>query len=145
MALAALATFQGYVQQADAKINTILMVHTGGVVAAVAALGGRAAIRWTPIAVSLLVAFGVAFVMSGCHVVQAMRPRLHPPTPLNSFGITGAGLTPPDSRQAQYEQAWAMAGLLGEIALIKNRHLVRATPWTALMLALGVLAAIVCG
>ncbi|MFF4410228.1 hypothetical protein ACFY2W_24650 [Streptomyces sp. NPDC001262] len=145
VALGALTAFQGYVQQADAKVNTLLMVHTGGVVAAVAALGGRAAIRWTPVVDGLLLAFAVAFCASGFHIAKAIRPRLHAPTPPNPFGITGVGLPPPPCRRAQCEQAWAMAELLGEIALAKNRHVQRAVPWTALMLCLGVVAAVVGG
>lgn len=145
VALAALATFQGYVEQADAKINTILMVHTGGVVAAAAALGGSWAVKSSPLVMTVLSAFGAAFVVSGFHVVKALRPRIHPPVPLNPFGMTGTALCPPVTRRAQRDYAWAMAGFLGEIALTKNRHLVRATPWTVLMLSLGVLAAAVCG
>ncbi|MGW1196216.1 hypothetical protein ACWD4B_10240 [Streptomyces sp. NPDC002536] len=145
VALGALTAFQGYVQQADAKVNTLLMVHTGGVVAAVTTLGGRAGIRWTPVVGVLIAAFGVAFLISGFHIVQAIRPRLHAPTPLNPFGITGVGLPPPPCRQAQCEQAWAMAELLGEIALVKNRHVQRAVPWTALMLCLGIAAAVAGG
>lgn len=145
VALGALTAFQGYVQQADAKVNTLLMVHTGGVVAAATALGGRAGIRWTPAVCGLLLAFGVAFCFSGFHIVKAIRPRLHAPTPLNPFGITGVGLPPPTDRRAQCEQAWAMAELLGKIAMTKNRHVLRALPWTALMLCLGVAAAIAGG
>ncbi len=37
--LGALSAFQGYVQEADAKINSMLVVHTGAVVAVVTTLG----------------------------------------------------------------------------------------------------------
>lgn len=142
VALGALTLFQSYVQQADAKVNTLLLVHTGGVVAAVAALGSRSGLHWTVLSALALAAFGVAVVGSGYHIVQALRPRTHAPARPNPFGITSPGSAPATEPAEQHRQCWEMARLLGEIALVKNRHIQRATPWTALLLALGLTAAV---
>ncbi|MGW4645112.1 hypothetical protein [Kitasatospora sp. NPDC004289] len=148
VALSALTAFQGYVQQADSKVNTLLVVHTGGVVAVVSALAGRDTPARFPVPTLLVMAgFVAAFLISGLHLVQALRPRLSPPVPPSRFAMTGVGHlglghvagADPD---AQRVEAWAMAQLLGQIALLKNRHLSRATPWTAVMLLLGVVAAL---
>ncbi|GAA1196031.1 hypothetical protein F4556_003680 [Kitasatospora gansuensis] len=148
VALSALTAFQGYVQQADSKVNTLLVVHTGGVVAVVSALAGRDAPVRFPLPTLLVMAgFAIAFLLSGFHVLQALRPRLDPPVPPSRFAITGinhlglghaTGVDP----AAQRIEAWAMAQLLAQIALVKNQHLARATPWTAAMLVLGVGAAL---
>lgn len=143
LAFGALTLFQSYVQQADAKVNTLLLVHTGGVVAAVAALGSRGGLHWTLVSALLLAAFAVAVIGSGYHIIQALRPRTHAPAEPNPFGITGAGSVPATEPAEQGRQCWEMARLLGEIALIKNRHIQRATPWTALLLLLGLAAAVI--
>ena len=141
VALAALATFQGYVQQADAKANVMVMVHTAGVIAAATALGGGAGAHWSPVLITVLFAFAVALVVSGFHIVRALRPSSHAPTPLNPFGVTGIHVALPADTEAQVGQLWAMARFLGSIAMAKNRALASATPWTALMLCLGVASA----
>ncbi|MDH6123513.1 hypothetical protein [Kitasatospora sp. GP82] len=152
VALSALTSFQGYVQQADSKVNTLLVVHTGGAVAVVSALGGRSGLRHPTPTVLLLAGFVVAFLVSGYHVAQALRPRLDPPTPPSRFAITGMVPDSPDGvgpehaatdAAAQRTEAWAMVRLLSRTALAKNRHLARAVPWTAAMLALGVATALV--
>ncbi|MFB7667316.1 hypothetical protein ACFC1R_25800 [Kitasatospora sp. NPDC056138] len=144
--------FQGYVQQADSKVNTLLVVHTGGAVAVVSTLGGRGDLRHPVLTWILLAGFATAFLVSGYHVTQALRPRLDPPVPPSRFAITGLadddglGAVGPDTARwdpaAQRIEAWATARLLSQIALVKNRHVVRATPWTASMLALGMAAAL---
>ncbi|MFF7645543.1 hypothetical protein [Streptomyces canus] len=142
VALAALATFQGYVQQADAKVNVMVMVHTGGVVAAATALGGGGGAHWSPVLVTVLFAFAVTLLVSGFHIARALRPSTHVPTPVNPFGVTGLDAVLADDPQNQVEQLWAMARFLGSIAMAKNRALASATPWTAVMLCLGIASAV---
>ncbi|MDO0934063.1 hypothetical protein QQY66_21090 [Streptomyces sp. DG2A-72] len=141
VALAALAIFQGYVQQADSKVNVMVVVHTGGVVAAAAALGGGAGTCWSPVLGTVLFAFAVTLLVSGFHIVRALRPSTHAPAPVNPFGVTGLDADLAGDPQTQAEQLWVMARFLGSIALAKNRALARATPWTALMLCLGIASA----
>ncbi|MGI5453808.1 hypothetical protein ACQEWB_11670 [Streptomyces sp. CA-249302] len=136
--LGALTAFQGYVQEADAKVNSMLVVHTGGLVAVVTTLGsggGRPRGAVTDVA---LAAFAVTFLVSGYHLALAMRPRLELPLPLSPFGFMGLGIPPATDPGRLCGQLWDMAHLLGHIAHAKNRHLCRAMPWTGLMLCLGV-------
>jgi disulfide bond formation protein DsbB len=142
VALTALTTFQGYVQQADEKANVMVVVHTGGVVAVVTAVGGTAGAQWSPVLGILLLGFTVAFLVSGFHIMRALRPSTHAPAVANPFGVTGLDAVPAVDPWTQAEQLWAMARFLGGIALAKNRALARATPWTALVFCLGVASAV---
>jgi hypothetical protein len=142
-ALAAMTAAQGYVQQADAKVNTLLVLHTGGTVAVLGVLGGasgRSVVVWM-----LLALFALAFLVSGYHVLQALRPRLESPGLPNRFGITAARPTDADDPAEPAAEAWAMARLLSRIALLKNRHLARATPWAGVMISSAVFAALLRG
>ncbi|MEV0177264.1 hypothetical protein AB0I00_39975 [Streptomyces sp. NPDC050803] len=136
--LGALAAFQGYVQEADAKINSMLVVHTGGVVAVVTTLGADGRDRSGPLIDLALAGFAVAFLVSGFHLGRAMRPRLHVPLPLSPFGFMGLDIPPAADPRLLCSQLWDMARLLGAIAHAKNRHLLRAMPWTGVMLCCGV-------
>jgi hypothetical protein len=142
-ALAAMSAAQGYVQQADAKVNTLLVLHTGGTVAVLGVLGGtagRSAVVWI-----LLSLFALAFLASGYHVLQALRPRLDPPALPNRFGIVGPRPEDDADPGLPAAEAWAMSRLLGRIALLKNRHLVKATPWAGVMISCAVFAALLRG
>ncbi|MBK3640655.1 hypothetical protein [Streptomyces sp. MBT33] len=136
--LGALSAFQGYVQEADAKVNSMLVVHTGGVVAVVTTLGADGARRYGTVTDVALAAFAVTFLISGCHLALAMRPRLEVALPLSPFGFMGLAIPPAADPGTLCAQLWDMARLLGHIAHAKNRHLTRAMPWTGLMLCLGV-------
>ncbi len=140
--LGALSAFQGYVQEADAKVNSMLVVHTGGVVAVVTALGTGGAHRHGRVTDVVLAAFAVTFLISGYHLALAMRPRLEVPLPLSPFGFMGLDIPPAADPRLLCAQLWDMARLLGTIAHAKNRHLMRATPWTGLMLCCGVTVAV---
>ncbi|MCD7437851.1 hypothetical protein [Streptomyces lincolnensis] len=136
--LGALTAFQGYVQEADAKINSMLVAHTGGVVAVVTTLGAPGGQRFGTVGRIVLAAFACAFLVSGFHLGRAMRPRLHTPLPRSPFGFMGLDIPPATDPRKLCAQLWDMARLLGCIAHAKNRHLTRAMPWTGLMLCLGV-------
>ncbi|MGV9453321.1 hypothetical protein [Streptomyces sp. NPDC003635] len=140
--LGALSAFQGYVQEADAKINSMLVVHTGGVVAVVTTLGNGDRHRQGPLTDAALALFAVTFVVSGYHLARAMRPRLRVPLPLSPFGFMGLDIPPAADPRELCAQLWDMARLLGVIAHAKNRHLLRAMPWTGVMLCCGVAVAV---
>jgi hypothetical protein len=153
VALTAMAAFQGYVQQADSKVNTLLVVHSGGIVVVLGALAGRAVPDGMVLPMLLLLGgFAVALVMSGRHVFRALSPGVEAPAVPSRFAITGIGATGPDLATgldpadldpvAQCAEAWAMSRLLARTALVKNHHIARAMPWTAAMLAFGVAAAL---
>lgn len=144
VALSALTLFQSYVQQADAKVNTLLLVHTGGAVAMVTFLRGRDGPHWMiPQFILVMAAFVACALPSAYHIVQALRPRLHAPGEPNPFGFTGitSGAVPGSRASEICAQCWGMARLLGEIALVKNHHVQQATPWTILLLVLGLCTA----
>ncbi|MGW4813823.1 hypothetical protein ACWEPB_19585 [Kitasatospora cineracea] len=140
-ALAAMTAAQCYVQQADAKVNTLLVLHTGGTVAVLGVLGGasgRAVVVWV-----LLALFAAAFLVSGYHALQALRPRLDSPALPNRFGMAGPRPEGAVDPQAWAEEAWELSRLLSRIALLKNRHLAKATPWAGAMISCAVFAALV--
>ncbi|MFJ4789892.1 hypothetical protein [Streptomyces sp. NPDC088794] len=136
--LGALSAFQGYVQEADAKVNSMLVVHTGGVVAVVTALGTGDGRRHGAVADVVLALFALTFLISGFHLALAMRPRLDVPLPLSPFGFMGLDIPPAADPSLLCAQLWDMARVLGAIAHAKNRHLRHAMPWTGLMLCFGV-------
>jgi hypothetical protein len=140
IALAAISTFQAYVQQADAKVSTLIVVHAG---AAVATMASQTTLTThpRPAALATFAMFALALLASGYHLVQALRPRMHPPHRLSHFGITGMMSDRPIGDASA--EAWQMARLLAELADVKYRHIARAIPWTATMIVLGVAATLV--
>lgn len=140
IALTAMSTFQGYVQQADAKVSTLVVVHAGAAVAIMASQTTLAA-RPRPVALVTFALFALALLVSGYHLVQALRPRMRPSHRPSRFGIIGMMSDRPiDDAPAE---AWRMARLLAELAEVKYRHIACAIPWTAAMIVIGVTAALV--
>lgn len=90
----------------------------------------------------LLALFAVAFLVSGYHVLQALRPRMDPPALPSRFGIVGPQPEGTAAPETQAAEAWAMSRLLSRIALLKNRHLATATPWAGAMISCAVFAAL---
>lgn len=140
IALTAMSTFQGYVQQADAKVSTLVVIHAGAAVAIMASQTTLTA-HPRPAALATFALFALALLASGYHLVQALRPRMHPPHRLSRFAITG--MMSDDPIVDASAEAWQMARLLAELAEVKNRHIARAIPWTAAMIVIGVAAALV--
>lgn len=136
LALTMMNTFQGYLQHADAKVSTLVVAHAGAAVAIIAtpssALG-----RHGVVAPAVLALFGVTFLMSGYHLIQALRPRLSSPVPPSEFGLMGVSAEPPADPSAQRDAAWEMVRIFAEIARVKHEHVARAIPWTAAMLVVG--------
>lgn len=138
VALAAMTTFQSYIQQAEAKINTLVVVHAGAAVAIMASQTTLAA-HPRPAIVIAFVLFAAALLGSGYHLAQALRPRPHTPRTRSNFGITGITSGRPIGTVTAAD-AWEMARLFAELAEIKYRHIARAIPWTATMITLGIIA-----
>ncbi len=136
LALSVMNTFQGYLQHADAKVSTLVVAHAGAAVAAIATPSSTVG-RHGVMGVSVLALFVVAFLMSGYHLIKALRPRLYSSLPPSEFGIMGISAEPPADPLAQRDAAWEMAQIFAEIALVKHEHVARAIPWTAAMLVIG--------
>jgi hypothetical protein len=136
MALTVMNTFQGYLQHADAKVSTLVVAHAGAAVAVIAtpsSITGQHGVM----TVSALALFVGAFLMSGHHLIQALRPRLTSSVPPSAFGLMGISIEPPRDPSAQRDAAWEMARIFAEIARVKHEHVSRAIPWTAAMLVIG--------
>ncbi|WP_242886683.1 hypothetical protein [Actinomadura litoris] len=137
VAVTVMATFQGYVQHAEAKISTLLVAHTGAIVAVMAALptlpppGGPSGLMMS----ALYLTFATAFLLSGHHLIQALRPRPRTPVPPSAFGVFGVSPQFPPDGPAQRDAAWQMVRLFAFLAETKNRHVAKAIPGTAVMLA----------
>lgn len=142
-ALTVMNTFQGYLQHADAKVSTLVVAHAGAAVAVIATPSSTMG-RHGVVAVSGLALFVGAFLMSGHHLIQALRPRLNSSVPPSAFGIMGISVDPPTDPAAQRDAAWEMARIFAEIARVKHEHVARAIPWTAAMLVIG-LAGVIAG
>lgn len=142
MALTMMNTFQGYLQHADAKVSTLVVAHAGAAVAVIAAplnITGRSG----AVALPALVLFAGAFLMSGHHLIQALRPRLTASVPPSAFGLMGISAKPLTDLSDQRDAAWKMAQIFAEIAQTKHVHVARAIPWTAAMLVIGLSGVIV--
>ncbi|MGH3389663.1 MAG: hypothetical protein ACRDOO_12390 [Actinomadura sp.] len=139
MAVTVMATFQSYLQHADAKVSTLLVAHAGAVVAVMAALPSLPNLNGPSnlILPMLLVAFFIAFLLSGHHLVQALRPRLRTPIPPSAFGVMGISDRLPVGFQSQRDAAWQMVRLFADLAETKHRHVAKAIPGTAAMLTIG--------
>ncbi len=128
-ALALVAFSQNNVAHADTKIGVLCVAQVGFALASVnsAWITGEG-----PVPVVLPVAAcTVAFLASGYHIAQALRPRLR----FHRDGWLGMGAPCPGPRKPlTAEEAWQMAELLAEIARTKNEHIRRAVPWVAVML-----------
>jgi hypothetical protein len=149
-ALAVTVSFQNYVQHADAKVNVLVVVHAGAAAIVAAQSGGMGKLTepGSFLGYGLLGLFGVGFLVSGYHILQVLRPVLRAPAVRSRYGITGVTERPPGTTggerlsateatanvPAKIAEAWAMSRLLAEIAKRKHRHVLRALPWTAVML-----------
>ncbi len=136
LALSVMNTFQGYLQHADAKVSTLVVAHAGAAVAVIATPSSTMG-RHGVLGASVLTLFVVAFLMSGYHLIQALRPRLYSSVPPSEFGLMGISVEPLTDPLAQRDAAWKMAQIFAEIARVKHKHVARAIPWTAAMLVIG--------
>ncbi|GAA5047830.1 hypothetical protein HNP84_000295 [Thermocatellispora tengchongensis] len=142
-AAAAVANFQNYVQHAEGKVNVLVVVHAGAVatVASQAGAGGLAEAGpvVAGVGLGLLGLFVLGVLISGYHLLRAIRPELRSPDRPSRYGITGVrqvtGGTPAD----RVAEAWSLARLLAGIAQRKHAHVARAIPWTGLALVSAVL------
>ncbi|MEV5575780.1 hypothetical protein AB0L06_37570 [Spirillospora sp. NPDC052269] len=122
VAVAAVGTFQNYLQHADTKVSALSAVLAGAAGAMLSTGSGSA---------TSAVFFLVTFLGAGFHLVQALRPRLDGDPTTSAFGIVGITRHLPADAVAQRDEAWAMARILAHAATLKHRHVVRAIPWTA--------------
>lgn len=129
VALAAVGTFQNYLQHADAKVSVLSVVLAGSAGALLSTSGDTSA--------AFAVLYLVAFIGAGFHLVQALRPRLNDPV-TSAFGIMGISEHLPADAAAQRDEAWAMVRILADVAALKHRHVVRAIPWTAASVLLAI-------
>jgi len=123
VALAALGTFQNYLQHADAKVSILSAVLAGSAGAMLSAADGA------PATYALL--YLAVFLCAGFHLAQALRPRLDDDPATSAFGIMGITEPLPAPTAAQRDEAWAMVRILAHVAARKHRHVIRALPWTA--------------
>ncbi|MFG1947525.1 hypothetical protein [Nonomuraea sp. NPDC048826] len=139
VALTSLDTFNGYVQQAEAKVTTMVTIHLGVSALAATQVGAVAPhlAASLPSAVgfaALLSIFCVGFLIAGCHLALALRPDLRAPYGVNRFGLvrpTKAG-RPPASTTKQLEEVRLLIEVLTTVALQKHRRVRRALPWMGL-------------
>ncbi|QXJ20733.1 hypothetical protein AGRA3207_001498 [Actinomadura graeca] len=136
VAVTVMTAFQNYLQHAEAKISTLLVAHTGAVLAVMAALPNLPSPGGDSILVLPAVygAFVLSFLFSGHHLVQALRPRLRTPISPSAFGIMGVSPNLPAGFEAQRDAAWQMVRVFAELAETKHRHVAKAIPGTAAML-----------
>ncbi|WP_371782116.1 hypothetical protein [Streptosporangium subroseum] len=116
------------------------MAHAGAaaIVATQAGASARLGHAGLVAGLVLLALFLLGFLMSGYHMLQAIRPILRPPAVRSRYGITGVGSHAPTTSTedvpTRIAEAWAMSRLLAQIAERKYRHVSRALPWAGLML-----------
>ncbi|SCG67454.1 MULTISPECIES: hypothetical protein [Micromonospora] len=151
------SSFQLATQQADSKVSMLLVVHPGVTAVLASQLDQVVGLLVEPRSLSLLaapavLAFTLAFLVSGYHLMQGLRPRLTPPAPTNRFAFPAiaagtADTTGPAGAAALCAESWALARMLADIAMTKNRHVSKSLSWVSVMvttaltlLALGVLA-----
>ncbi|WP_101787990.1 hypothetical protein [Nonomuraea indica] len=140
--MAAVTSFQGFVQHADTKAIALVAAHIGGItiMAAQGAAAGAMLERSMPtpvLATCLLGLYVVGLMVSGYRLLAAIRPTTAAPLIASRFSISGATVvTPrPDDLQDQFAEAWELNRLLSRIAEAKHRHIRRAVPWTCATLA----------
>ncbi|GAA3749438.1 hypothetical protein [Salinactinospora qingdaonensis] len=141
-ALTALTMFQGYVQQADAKVGTLVVVNAGSAFAVMAAQAESAGQRGS-LASLLLVVFTIAFLASGYHLVQALRPRRTPAPQSSRFSIAmdryqNGEIPPYDKAETnavdEVREAWELSRVFATLARLKHAHVARSIPYTSVML-----------
>ncbi|GLW07860.1 hypothetical protein Misp01_29900 [Microtetraspora sp. NBRC 13810] len=143
VALTALATFNGYVQQAETKVTAVVTVHLGAAALAATQSGGlaplwAAGLPTAAAAVVLLLTFALGFLSAGYHLAIALRPDLRAPLGANRFGLvrTAENAAPSPSRvKTQMEEIRLLVEVLAEVALRKHRRVRSALPWMALTFA----------
>ncbi|WP_152471689.1 hypothetical protein [Nocardiopsis gilva] len=118
-------------------MGALLVAYAG---AAVAAMSSQSELseRGDVVAALLLAGFTIAFLGSGYHLAQALRPRMGVPHGANRFGLTGIGASWPAPTPFTSAEAWEMSQMLAAIAQRKNFHVARAIPWVAGMLSVGI-------
>lgn len=139
VALQALTIFHGYVQQADAKAATVSTVHLGFTAIAATQAGAVREI-WatgTPAAVTVVVVavvFATGCLVSGHHLLAALRPRLLGPDVPTRFGLIHRP-GPPGSTDAarQQREVWTLISTFADIATAKHERIRRGLPWLVLM------------
>ncbi|CAL9475936.1 hypothetical protein SUDANB121_02949 [Nocardiopsis dassonvillei] len=132
-AFAVVAFFQNNIGQADTKIGFLCVAQIGFSLALINTgppLGAGPLPGWLP-----LLACCVAFVLSGYHLVSALRPRT-----LFGRGRMVMGLTDfSPGRPLSTDEVWGMVSVLVRVSREKNHHIQRCLPWLSLMLFLIVL------
>jgi hypothetical protein len=142
LTLTTAATFRDATQHADAKANMVTAIHAGvGAVVATQVQGLVHAGGHAPGPLSLAlrtcaVVFPVVFLLSGFHLVRAIRPRTMSPPGCNRFAfpsMSRAGAQPQAGSTIEEisAEAWAQSKLLATVAATKNRHVDRAIIWTS--------------
>ncbi|MGI5268426.1 hypothetical protein ACQEUU_04690 [Nonomuraea sp. CA-218870] len=139
VALTSLGTFTGYVQQAEAKVTTMVTIHLGVAALAATQVGGMVPL-WTAGPVSaigaavLLSSFCAGFFIAGYHLALALRPDLREPYGTNRFGLVRPGKIdrPPASVGKQLEEIQLLIEVLTTVALQKHHRVRRALPWMGL-------------
>lgn len=108
MALAAMNSFQEYLQHADAKVATLVVAHVGAVVAVIATPPSATG-RHGVVTVPALVLFAGAFLMPGHHLIQALRPRLRTSASASVFGLMRISAEVPADLATQRDAAWEIS------------------------------------
>lgn len=142
IALTTLDTFNGYVQQAEAKVTTAVTIHLGAAALAATQAGGMA-LLWAAGSASavgasvLLLAFCIGFLAGGYHLALGLRPDLKGPDGVNRFGLVQPTKTgrPPALVDKQLEEIQLLIEVFRTVALRKHRRVRRALPWMALTFA----------
>ncbi|MEV8636227.1 hypothetical protein AB0395_31700 [Streptosporangium sp. NPDC051023] len=90
-ALATLASFQGHVQHADGKVSTLVAFHAGAAatVASQASAGAGLARPVAVVAAVLLGLFLLGFLVSGYHMLRALRPVLRTSAVRSRYSVIG--------------------------------------------------------
>ncbi|GLY16322.1 hypothetical protein LWF15_32940 [Kineosporia rhizophila] len=132
-ALAALASFQGLTQQADAKANMLVAVQLG-IAALTLAQAELLTADFTTLRTAVAIAYLVAFIAGGIAIVRAMWPRVGLYPAANPFSVPihhdlPTMVVPSNSHS---RQAWEVAQAVAVIARRKNRFVMEAILWVAL-------------
>ncbi|MEU8277552.1 hypothetical protein ACFYOK_18130 [Microbispora bryophytorum] len=142
IALTTLGTFNGYVQQAEAKVTTVVTIHLGAAALAATQAGGMAPL-WAAGPASavgatiLLLSFCVGFLVAGYHLALGLRPNLKGPGGVNRFGLVRPAKAdrPTAPVGKQLEEIQLLIEVFRTVALRKHRRVRRALPWMALTFA----------
>lgn len=137
------SSFQAATTQADSKISMLLVIQPGAGMVAMAQAGRvvelvRAGGAIAAVLLALSGMFVACYLISGYHLLAALRPRTPATGAANVFAFpdiqrSGRQLGSFTAEQLR-DQAWRLAEVLADIAMTKNLHIRRAIAWIAVLL-----------